>query len=139
MKELAFPTDCTTPEQRYRFACRAKEEMIREHNLVSRMAKEPLTREQYDNGVEPLRRDPAVAEPSMVLPAEIKAELPHKPGQTVTPTEFKRYLATSWRPRMEAVSTALAECRKAQEGLHARSERVVDTGKITRDVGEASK
>ncbi len=134
MKELAFPTDCTTPEQRYRFACRAKEEMTREHNLVSRMAREPLTREQYDEGVEPLRRNPAVAERSMVLPDEIKAELPHKPGQVVTPVEFRRYLRMSWQPRMEAVHEALAECRKAQEGIHARAKLAVDTGKITREV-----
>ncbi len=139
MKTLVYPADCATVEQRYRFACRAKEEMIREHNLVSRMAKEPLTREQYDKGTEPLRRDQAVAEAPFVLPAQIKAVVPYRDGVTLPPEQFKAYLATSWQPRMEAVQDALAECRKAQEDLHAKSELAVDTGTVTRDVGEVSR
>jgi len=136
MKTLVFPENCTTAQQRYEYACRAKEEMILEHNLVSRMVQEGLTQEQYDSGAEPLRRDPSVPEKTIVLPVEVKAVIRFTKGEALVPDDFRAYVRTSFHPRMEAVHEALAECRKELENLYAKTAWPVDTGKVVADVAE---
>ena len=106
-RELMFPLECGTAQERLELTCRAQELLRYLHNVFSKWTTQGLAQKEYDEGVKASVEDGILED--TVIPDKLKALYPYQDGMDVE--KMLVYIEKEHKPRQEAISEQLGSQR----------------------------